>query len=507
MSSCGTLYERVRELAKSQPEKIALFFRKEQVSYQAFAERIGKAAAELRERGIRRGSRVLYTAVSKPDSFVLYLAIQSIGAVAVPTDKAGTAEHEAELLQSAGGALLITTLKWSEVPEALPVVTAKEFFAAAKERAPEDLPPVHPEEEDPADILFTSGTTGKPKGVILSFRAVLEILTNTMKGVGIRPEDVVLMPLPLHHSLALRISRAVLFAGATLVLQNGFAFAKETENNLVSFHCTGMAAVPVSMELLRTQMQEHFYEIMGSFRFIEVGAGALSVEQRKRLDRMLPHTRITNTWGSSETGGVLFCVVHEVAGDEKRVSTLGRPIEGARVQVIGEPGEDGIRPGSDRDHPGRLALSGRMVMSGYWDNPEQTADALRDGTLVTNDLVYLDEDGYVFMLGRSDDIINIGGEKLSPLEVENIASEYEGAGEYACIGVPDPNGILGQVPVLYVGKCTPAYSAEDLRVYLASRLERIKLPARIIELESLPRNRMQKLDRRAIAALAAAEFS
>jgi long-chain acyl-CoA synthetase len=135
--------------------------------------------------------------------------------------------------------------------------------------------------------------------------------------------------------------------------------------------------------------------------------------------------------------------------------------------------------------------------------PEQTADALRDGWLVTNDLVYLDADGYVFMLGRSDDIINIGGEKLSPLEVENIASEYEGAGEYACIGIPDPEGLLGQVPVLYVGQCRSDYSAEELRKYLASRMERIKLPARIIELDKLPRNRMEKLDRRAIAALAA----
>ena len=106
------------------------------------------------------------------------------------------------------------------------------------------------------------------------------------------------------------------------------------------------------------------------------------------------------------------------------------------------------------------------------------------------------------MLGRSDDIINIGGEKLSPLEVENIASEYEGAGEYACIGIPDPEGLLGQVPVLFVGQCRESYSAEELRKYLASRLERIKLPAKIIELPVLPRNRMQKLDRKAIAAYA-----
>ena len=513
MSISRTLIERVLELAKTSPDSTALAFRKEKLTYGELAEMAQAAAAYMAGLGVKRGDRVLYTAVSKPQTFVFYLAAQYLGAMAVPTDKVGTPEHELDLYRNAGAVLLLTTLKYTEHPKDAQILTQKDFLAechkrleaAAEGGAPvgAGIPYEYPGDEAISEILFTSGTTGRPKGVMLSYRAVLAILKNTKNGLQITADDVVLMPLPLHHSLALRVSRAVLYAGATLVLQNGFAFAKETENNLSSFGCTGFAAVPVSMELLRSQMQEQFYEIMGRFRFIEIGAGALTVEQRKRLSERLPNTRLTNTWGSSETGGVLFAVVHDVAGSEQRVSTLGKPVEGAKLEVLGDVYEDGVKPGADRDHPGRLALYGPMVMSGYYEMPEQTADALRDGWLVTNDLVYLDADGYVFMLGRSDDIINIGGEKLSPLEVENIASEYEGAGEYACIGIPDPEGLLGQVPVLYVGQCRSDYSAEELRKYLASRMERIKLPTRIIELDKLPRNRMEKLDRRAIAALAA----
>ena len=499
---CETLIQKLEEHAAKAPEKTALAFRKESLTYGQLCERIRQTAAYLKELGVSRGDRVLFTAVSKPEAFVLYLGIQYAGAVAVFTDKSGTAENAFAVYEDSEAVLFLTTLKLKEIPEGIRVMAQKDFFAHAAEMTvyPEYTVP---DEEEIAEILFTTGTTGRPKGVMLSYRAVINILKNTMRGVGITDQDVVLMPLPLHHSFALRVSRATLYAGGMIVLQNGFAFAKETEANLDNFGCTGIAAVPVSMELLRTQMQEHFYDIMSRFRFIEVGAGALTVEQRKRLSAHLKNVQITNTWGSSETGGVIFTYVHEVAGDEARVSTLGRPIDGTEIRVIGQ---DGAAAGDSKDNPGRLALKGGMVMSGYWNRPEQTKEALVDGWLVTNDLVWCDADGYVYMLGRSDDIINVGGEKLSPLEVENIASEYEGAGEYACVGITDPDGLLGQVPVLVVGEMRENYSADDLRKYLATRMERFKLPARILEMDALPRNRMQKLDRKAIAAFVAGEL-
>ena len=335
---CTTLVEKLLGYGEQIPSKTAVAFRKEQLTYGDLSLKIRQTAAALKELGIGRGDRVLFTAVSKPSTFVLYMGVQYLGGIAVFTDKAGTWENAVSIYEDAEASLFLTTMKQQAVPDGMKVLSQKDFFARAEEMT------AFPEFEEPegeavAEILFTTGTTGKPKGVMLSFRAVMNILKNTMRGVGIRPEDIVLMPLPLHHSFALRVSRAALYAGGTVVLQNGFAFAKETENNLDQFGCTGIAAVPVSMELLRTQMQEHFYEIMSRFRFIEVGAGALTEEQRKRLSAHLPGVQITNTWGSSETGGVIFTYVHDVASDERRVTTLGKPIDGASIRVIGPDGE------------------------------------------------------------------------------------------------------------------------------------------------------------------------
>lgn len=239
-------------------------------------------------------------------------------------------------------------------------------------------------------------------------------------------------------------------------------------------------------------MQECFSNVLGRFRYIEVGAGALSVEQRKRLVRLLPNTVIYNTWGSSESGGALFLNVSKVAADPMLVQSIGKPLSCVKIAVLDEGGNRTI---GDREHPGRMALKGDMQMSGYWGQEELTARTLRDGWLITNDLVYVDKDEYVYMLGRADDIINVGGEKVSPVEVENIASEYPHIRECACVGVDDPEKVLGKIPILFVTVRDSLYSEEGLRLFLAERLERYKLPKRYISLLELPRNRIQKIDR------------
>ena len=160
-------------------------------------------------------------------------------------------------------------------------------------------------------------------------------------------------------------------------------------------------------------------------------------------------------------------------------------------QETGTPLE-GIGP----DVVGRLALQGQMQMVGYWGLPEQTADALQDGWLVTNDLVWRDEDGFVYMLGRADDIINVGGEKASPIEIENTASLCPGIRECACIGVEDVGGVLGEVPALYLVAESADFDPADVTKFLTPKLESYKLPKKFVFVNALPRNAMGKLDRK-----------
>ena len=494
-----TLVRRILELARTIPDKKAVVFRKECLTYKMLAEAIAQVGTRLKMQHIGAGDRVLVTAVSKPETFVLFLGVQYVGGTAVFIDKNATQANALAIYDEVEASVFYTDIRMKEeVPEQYRIESQKAFYKEVLQG--EALPAAEYELPDPegiAEILFTSGTTGRPKGVMLAYRSVYHILTNTKNGIGITPDDVTLMPLPLHHSLALRECRAVLWQGGTVVLQNGFTFATEIESNLDQHGCTGFVAVPVSMELLRGQMQDHFYEVMGRFRYMEIGAGALTVEQRKRLSAHLPNTIIHNTWGSSETGGAVFTLVHEAVKSERTVATIGKAIDTVEIKVLDAEGNAIV---SDAEHPGRLALRGGMVMAGYWKREELTRDALRDGWLVTNDLVYLDEEGWIYMLGRTDDMINIGGEKLSPLEVENVACEYPYMKECACIGVADTKGALGQVPVLYIA-VNDGYTEADLRKYLASRMERFKIPHAFVEVDALPRNAMQKIDRKAIRRL------
>lgn len=245
-------------------------------------------------------------------------------------------------------------------------------------------------------------------------------------------------------------------------------------------------------------MQDAFARTLGGMRFVEFSAGSLSIQQRKEITALLPKVQIYNTWGSSESGGAIFCDVCEAVKCEERAGTLGKPLAG-KVQIRITDSE-GKAMESNASHPGRMALRGDMQMVGYWNNQEMTEQTLRDGWLMTGDMAYLDEDGYVFMLGRADDIINVGGEKVSPLEVENIAGQCEGVRECACIGVEDPEGIYGQIPVLFVA-ADSRYSEEGLRKFIASKTERYKIPQKYILVESIPRNRMQKTDRNRLKSM------
>ena len=492
-----TLINRISHHAKAQPDKMAVVFKGEQLTYSALMDKIRLVGDNLNQMGVKKGDRVLFTALSKPEMAAVYLGIQFCGAVAVFLDKNATVGSMEFVYHDTDAVLLLTDKPMKGVGEDVRVCSLRKIFTDKVTAYAEgsSVSCEMPGEDDIAELLYTTGTTGKPKGVILTYKAVYHILKNTIDGIGIREDERLLLPLPLNHSFALRELRAILYRGATVILQNGFTFAKEIENNQETYQCTALAVVPASVETLAKQMQGQFARIMGRFRYIEAGAGSLTVEQRKRLVKLLPDTAIYNTWGSSESGGALFMNINDIIADPIKISSIGKPLQGIGLRVLDEQG-DPIQ--SDREHHGRMSLKGDMQMAGYWNRPALTEEALKDGWLLTGDMVYTDEAGYVYMLGRADDIINVGGEKVSPVEVENIACEYPHISECACVGVPDPKGILGSVPILFVIAKDKFYSQEDMHTYLAERMERCKLPMKYIQVQELPRNRMQKLDRKAL---------
>lgn len=485
-----SLLDKIISLSQEQPDKAALAYKEEIISYATVYQKVVHVAGQLTRIGVCRGDRVLFSAVSKPEMIYVYLGIQYIGAIAVFLDKNATFETVKEIYSNSGATVFLSD-KHYESFDLIKPISLKRVCEPCEEKAKRILP----SDNTIAEIIYTSGTTGKPKGCVLTYRAVCNIISNTITGTDMKNSDVVLLPLPLNHSFALRVLRSCLFLGATVVLQNGFTFAKDIEHNIIRYNCSAMAIVPASVETIQRQMQDKFPSILGKLRYIEVSAGSLSPSQKRWIVEQLPQTTIINTWGSSESGGAIFLNVSEAVRKEgtcHKTSSIGRPLNNVEIGTVDEKGNFFV---SQKGSPGRMAIKGDMIMKEYWGNVELSHKTVIDGWLLTNDLVYIDDDGYVFMLGRVDNIINVGGEKVSPVEVENVACEYKGISECACIGVPDTDSILGFVPVLFVVPKNQLYDESDLRLFLSSRLEKYKVPVKFIRLPELPKNTMQKTDK------------
>ena len=533
-----TIVEAVLDHGQKLPDRIAIGFKNQRISYRELCSRIKSTAAILREDfAIEKADHVMLSAVSKPEYVVVLLALQYLGAITVPVDKAALEENIADVYVFNQAKIIFTDTKITNAevhksslaglykkacemdaarteaekslraePEAgevgeTPICTGckageveeKPLRAGTEEGEKAQMPlRAVCEDDEIAEILFTTGTTGRPKGAMLSYGNIYASTHNTWEGVGMLPEDVLLIPLPLNHSVGMRVLRTALYIGATVVIQNGFTFSKELIRNVDEFSCTAFVCVPAVLERLYRQMGEDFINLMKKLRYIEIGAGSLSYDMKKKLTAQLPETRIFNTWGSTETGGAIFL---EVSRHQDKLTSLGKPVSGIRLKVVDTEGN--AIEAHDIDSAGRMILQGPMCMKGYYHLEKETAEALQKGWLFTNDLVYTDEDGFVYMLGRADDIINVGGEKVSPIEVENIASEYPEIQECACIGVEDPEGILGQVPLLcYVPEVNANPAEKDILRFLADRMESWKLPKLTLRMGELPRNRMKKLDRK-----------
>ena len=475
-------------------DKLAVGFTNLRITYSQLCLQVKQPARILQtDYNIQRGDMVMLTAMSKPEYVVLLLGIQYLGAISVPLDKKSKAQNIIDVYQFIQPELILTDSK-IDVQGKVSLKDTYQTIVDACDTTPDiDIPYVLPENTDVAEMLFTTGTTGTPKGAMLSYGNLYASTHNTWHGVNMESSDVVLIPLPLNHSVGMRVLRTALYIGATVVIQNGFTFAKELEKNIQDFQCTALVSVPASIDLVMRQMQDQFATILGGLRYMEFGAGSLSYDMKKKLVALLPNTEIYNTWGSTETGGAIFL---NVTKRPDKSTSLGKPAEGIELKVVDENGAS--ITARDINTAGRMVLRGDMQMMGYYNLPEENAKTLVDGWLYTNDMVYTDEEGFVYMLGRADSIINVGGEKVSPIEVENIAQEFPQIRECACIGVKDPDETLGFVPVLYVVPETAEFNADELTKFLSGRMEAYKMPHRYIVIESLPRNRMQKLDYKAL---------
>jgi long-chain acyl-CoA synthetase len=348
---------------------------------------------------------------------------------------------------------------------------------------------------DLAALVYTSGSTGKPKGVMLTHRNMLAAATSVMTFLESRADDVVYNALPLSFDYGLYQALMAAAVGATLVLDRSFTGPK-TLSTLARYGVTGFPLIPTMLAaLLRVDLRAFD---LSRLRYLTNTGAALPAEHIKRLRTTLPDVKIYSMYGLPECKRVSYLPPDQI---DARPDSVGRGMPNEEVYVVDADGER-VPPGV----VGELVVRGANVMRGYWEAPEETAKRLKPGPLPgeqvlhTGDLFHADEEGYLYFVGRREDMIESRGEKVSPREVENVLCNMPEIGEAAVVGVFDP--ILGQRIKAFV-VASPGESVIVPRVvrHCQARLEDYMVPQEIEVCEALPKCITGKVDKRALRAM------
>lgn len=448
------------------------------VSYAELWIKILHAADALRILGVRKGERIILAASKSVEFIYIYFGAHLEGIVTVPVDPEVNASRLDRIVNLTTPKLIAGELR---NVCALNVTPFKNIMGIV----PEYQPLNHPSLEDEADILFTTGTTGVPKGVVLTIGNESQAALNINMFIGNTADDVEVLALPVSHSFGLGRIRCVLSIGATLVIVGSFASMKKFFGAMEKYNATGFGMVPASWAYIKKMSGNRIGKFAHQLRYIEIGSAPMPIAEKKHLMTLLPDTKICMHYGLTEASRSAFISFHD---EEEHLDTAGKASPYCEIAIFSP---DGNRLAANTD--GEVCVKGDHVCSLYWQNEEAYKNDFFKGYFRTGDWGCLDTDGYLHLKSRTKEMINVGGKKVSPMEVEEALESLEGIDEAACIGVPDP--VMGEVVVAYV--TTPVDSEREKTIIqaMAGLVENYKVPVAVKYIDSLPKTTSGKLQR------------
>ena len=455
------LVSQVLENCKQYNSKLAIVDDSEEISYADLKEKIFYQAAHLTEKKIAN-KRVLLKADNSSTFIINYLACHLIGSTCVPLDPDIKSAQLKEIQKDANTDILI-----EDLDEGKKSLDSLNKLDISKE----------------ADILFTSGTTGRRKGVLLTQANIITSARQINEYIGNTSNDVELLVMPFSHSFGLTRMRCALLAGSTCVLLNGLSKPKEFYRLLSERKVTGLGIVPSGWALLRKISRDKISEFKSQIKYIELGSSPMTKEQKKDLMDTLPTTNIVMHYGSTEASRACFL---NFTSDVSHLDSVGRPIGKNKILIMDENGKV-----LENNQVGKIYVEGGMVSPGYLNiKSRKSVQSYHE----MGDLGYINSEGYLYLQGRISDIINVGGKKVSPVEIENALKKYPGISDCACTGVP--HEISGETIKAFVVGDT--FDEKELKKYLMQKLEIYKIPTIFERLDSLPYTDSGKLIRNKI---------
>jgi amino acid adenylation domain-containing protein len=504
------LHDYLMQSAARTPDKVALVCGKQQVSYLELDQQSDALANTLVVSGVERGDRVLIYCENSIEKVVTFWAVLKANAVVVVINPLTKTDKLKYLIQDSRPKVLIADAHlfhcWSEpsrsehLKSVLISGTLKEekfaeirfgkhWLDAVREGEGRKTPVRRCLDIDLAAIVYTSGSTGDPKGVMLTHRNMLTAATSISSYLEIQGDDVILCAMPLAFDYGLYQMIMTFRQGARLVLERSFAFPVAVLKTMIAEKVTGFPGVPTMFAMLAEMKSLHEYDF-SSIRFVTNTAAALSVKHIPFLKNVFPNARIYSMYGLTECKR---CTYLPPADLERKPTSVGIAIPNTELWIVDEHGNK-VGPHTI----GQLVIRGATVMKGYWEKPEATNQKLKPGplpgeqVLYTGDLCQLDDDGYLYFVSRMDDVIKSRGEKVAPKEIEMVLINIIGVKEAVVIGVTDE--LLGQaIKAFVVLEEGSSVTERDIQKICQMRLESFMVPKYIQLTENLPRTDSGKI--------------
>jgi len=504
----------LEQSAESRPDKVALVYEDRRLTYAEVEAEANRLAHALKDHGVARGDRVVLFLPNSVELVIGIFATLKADGVSVAINSSTKPDKLAHLIHNCGATVLLTSDRQANVATQMlqrapslraafvvgsnsdpatsrtpPLISVESMVA----RYPASRPPRQCIDQDLAFLIYTSGSSGEPKGVMSTHANVVFAswsITTYLENV---PEDVIICALPLSFDYGLYQLMMAFRLGGTLVLEKSFAYPAHFVERMQAEHVTGCPIVPTMLALL-LNMDLSPYDL-SHLRYISNTGAALPPSHIQRFRDLFPGVSVYSMYGLTETKRTLYLPPDQL---DDRPGSVGVAIPGTEVWLVDE---EGRRLGPNQ--VGELVVRGQHVMRGYWQNPEATAKRFRAGPIpgervcYSGDLLRMDQDGYFYFVGRQDDVIKSRGEKVAPKEVEDVLYGLPGIVEAAVVGVHDP--VLGQAIKAIVVTQDKAMTEKSVLRHCRAHLEDFMVPKTVEFVDSLPRTTSGKIHRSAVA--------
>jgi O-succinylbenzoate-CoA ligase len=496
------------------PERDCVVFEGKRWTYAQINERVNRLANALTQLEVGKGDRIGILHVNCNQYIEVYFAVAKLGAIFVPLNFRAKADELTYMVANAEAKFLFVGSRYLDivntmlphlhtVKQAISIDGKQEgkmYYEDLLRSASSDEVMGEIGDEDLTILMYTAGTTGLPKGVPLKHNAFATYALENVEPASPDIEERNLLTVPLYHVAGIQAMLAAIYGGRTLVLMKQFE-VKEWMEMIQREKATRAMLVPTMLKRVIDDPDYNKYNL-SSLQVITYGAAPMPFEVINKAIKVMPWVRFINAFGQTETASTITTLGpedHIIEGTEEErqkklkrlTSSIGKPLPDVEVKIVDEDGKTLPSP-----EVGEILARGPRIMTGYWRDEKKTSQAITsDGWLRTGDMGWMDEEGYIYLAGRGDDMIIRGGENISPEEVENVLHSHPKIEEASVIGIPDME--WGQEPrAVVVLKKGETATSEEIIEYCRSRLAGFKRPRSVVFIDALPRNQMGKVLRK-----------